>query len=54
MGDIEIFKFFTGERIVEYDCQWHKAEILEINWLPDDDGIVSTSLDKYVQLWTFE
>jgi WD40 repeat protein len=46
--------FFTGERIVDYDCHWHKADVLAINWLPDDSGLVSASQDKYVQLWTFE
>jgi WD40 repeat protein len=54
MNDVHIFKFFTGERMIRFDCAWHKASILTIHWLPDDDGIVSTSQDKFVQVWKFE
>ena len=47
-----VFRFFTGERC--YRFSWHRAGIVDIEWIPDDSGFVSSDKNAHLQLWSLK
>jgi len=47
-NDICVFKFWTGERPEAMRFIWHKSAIIDIQWLKDDSGFVSTAADSTI------
>jgi WD40 repeat protein len=47
-NDVRVFRFFTGESTPSLTFSWHKAQIIDIEWLPNDLGLVSSAYDNTV------
>lgn len=54
MNDVCVYKFFTGERPANYRFMFHIGGIRDIQWLPDDSGFASCSINNDIQVWSLK